>query len=69
MSSALVPGGPGWAASGASGSFTMDPGWLPYHPRPSTPDYAPPPGAIDQAYLQRSFRWLGPYPAGQTRAG
>ncbi|MGA0601402.1 DUF4336 domain-containing protein [Caulobacter sp. KR2-114] len=28
-----------------------------------------PPGAIDQAYLQKSFRWLGPYPAGQARAG
>lgn len=47
MSSALVPGGPGWAASGASGGFTMDPGWLPYHPRPSKPNYIPPPGAVD----------------------
>lgn len=47
MSPALVPGGPGWAASGASGAFTMDANWLPYHPHPSKPDYVPPPGAVD----------------------
>jgi 2-pyrone-4,6-dicarboxylate lactonase len=47
MSAALVPGGPGWAASGASGGFTMDRDWLCYHPSPSKPDYAPPPGAVD----------------------
>jgi 2-pyrone-4,6-dicarboxylate lactonase len=47
MSAALIPGGPGWAVSGASGGFTMDGGWLPYHPRPSKPRYAPPPGAVD----------------------
>jgi len=47
MSATLVPGGPGWPASGASGAFTMDAGWLPYHPRPSKPNYAPPPGAVD----------------------
>ena len=47
MSSTLVPGGPGWAASGASGAFTMDPHWLPYHPSPSKPNYVPPPGAVD----------------------
>ncbi|HEX3845437.1 MAG TPA: amidohydrolase family protein [Steroidobacteraceae bacterium] len=47
MSSALVPGGPGWAAHGASGGFTTDPDWLPYHPRPSRPTFAAPPGAVD----------------------
>lgn len=47
MSSDLVPGGPGWAASGASGGFTMDANWLPYHPRPSKPNYMPPAGAVD----------------------
>ncbi|HEX8757037.1 MAG TPA: amidohydrolase family protein [Steroidobacteraceae bacterium] len=47
MSAALVPGGTGWAATGASGGFTMDPGWLPYHPHPSKPDYVPPRGAVD----------------------
>lgn len=47
MSPALVPGGPGWAASGASGGFIMDGDWLAYHPHPSKPEYAPPPGAVD----------------------
>lgn len=47
MSAALVPGGPGWAASGASGGFTMDRAWLVYHPSPSKPGYIPPPGAVD----------------------
>ena len=47
MSSALIPGGPGWAASGASGAFTMDANWLPYHPSPSKPQYVPPSGAVD----------------------
>lgn len=47
MSSALIPGGSGWAATGASGAFEMDVNWLPYHPRPSEPNYAPPPGAVD----------------------
>ena len=46
-SSALVPGGPGWAACGASGGFTTDPDWLPYHPRPSKPGFVPPAGAVD----------------------
>ncbi len=44
---ALVPGGPGWAARGASGGFQMDRGWLPYHPCPSKPSFAPPAGAVD----------------------
>jgi 2-pyrone-4,6-dicarboxylate lactonase len=47
MSAALVPGGPGWAASGASGGFTMNRDWLAYHPRPSKPNYLAPPGAVD----------------------
>ena len=47
MSPTLVPGGPGWAASGASGGFQMDANWLPYHPHPSKPSYAPPAGAVD----------------------
>jgi 2-pyrone-4,6-dicarboxylate lactonase len=28
-------------------TFTPDPGWLPYHPAPTKPTYAPPPGAVD----------------------
>ncbi len=47
MSGRLVPGGPGWAASRASGGSTMDRNWLCYHPSPSKPSYAPPPGAVD----------------------
>lgn len=47
MSAALEPGGPGWAASGASGGFTMNPDWLAYHPRPSKPNYLAPRGAVD----------------------
>ncbi|MGA7537954.1 MAG: amidohydrolase family protein [Steroidobacteraceae bacterium] len=43
----LVPGGPGWAARGASGGFTMDPGWRPYHPAPSKSAFVPPAGAVD----------------------
>ena len=43
----LVPGGSGWAATSASGGFSMDAGWLPYHPRPSKPSFRPPPGAVD----------------------
>jgi 2-pyrone-4,6-dicarboxylate lactonase len=27
--------------------FQVTPGWLPFHPRPSTPRFAPPPGAVD----------------------
>lgn len=43
----LTPGGPGWAAAGASGGFTTDADWLPYHPQPSKPAFVPPPGAVD----------------------
>jgi len=47
VNSRLVPGGPGWASTGASGGFTMDATWLPYHARPSAPRFRPPPGAVD----------------------
>jgi 2-pyrone-4,6-dicarboxylate lactonase len=43
----LVPGGPGWAAHGASGGFTIDAAWRPYHPAPSKPAFTPPAGAVD----------------------
>ena len=43
----LAPGGPGWASHAASGGFTMDPRWLPFHPSPSKPRFVPPPGAVD----------------------
>jgi 2-pyrone-4,6-dicarboxylate lactonase len=43
----LVPGGPGWASNAASGAFTMDASWLPFHASPSKPAFAPPPGAVD----------------------
>jgi 2-pyrone-4,6-dicarboxylate lactonase len=43
----FVPGGPGWAADGASGPFTMDAGWLPFHPHPSRPAFQLPPGSVD----------------------
>jgi len=44
---ALLPGGAGWAARGASGGFTTDPGWRPYHPHPSKPSFAVPAGSVD----------------------
>ncbi len=44
---AIVPGGPGWAAHGTSGPFTMDAGWLPFHPQPSRPRFRLPPGSVD----------------------
>ena len=47
MSTHLVLGGPDWASKGASGGFTMDPSWLPYHVTPSKPRFVPPPGAVD----------------------
>jgi 2-pyrone-4,6-dicarboxylate lactonase len=43
----IRPGDPAWAATAASGPFTMDADWLPYHPAPSRPRFAPPPGAVD----------------------
>jgi 2-pyrone-4,6-dicarboxylate lactonase len=36
-----------YASRGASGPFTMDAGWLPYHPNPSRPHFVLPAGAID----------------------
>ena len=36
-----------YASLGASGPFTMDSNWLPYHPNPSRPHFALPPGAVD----------------------
>jgi 2-pyrone-4,6-dicarboxylate lactonase len=45
--SLLLPGAPGWASNAASGGFTMDPRWLPFHPAPSKPAFVPPPGAVD----------------------
>jgi 2-pyrone-4,6-dicarboxylate lactonase len=47
MAQRLIPGGPGWASGAASGAFTMDAKWLPYHPAPSRPGFRPPPGAVD----------------------
>jgi len=44
---ALVPGGPGWASNSASGPFTMDPDWRPFHPRPSRPTFEVPSDAVD----------------------
>jgi len=45
--SAPVPGSPGWASESASGPFTMDASWLPFHPHPSRPRFKAPPGAVD----------------------
>ena len=44
---ALVPGGPAWASNAASGPFTMDGNWLPYHASPAKPAFVPPVGAVD----------------------
>ena len=33
--------------TGRTTVFEMTPGWLPFHPRPSTPRFVPPPGAVD----------------------
>ena len=43
----LAPGGPAWASNSASGAFTMDADWLPFHPAPSKPAFVPPAGAVD----------------------
>jgi len=44
---AIAPGMPGWSCHGASGPFTMDPQWLPFHAEPSRPRFRPPAGAVD----------------------
>jgi 2-pyrone-4,6-dicarboxylate lactonase len=31
----------------SASAFRMTPGWLPFHPNPSKPRFAPPPGAVD----------------------
>jgi len=36
-----------YASNAASGPFVMDAQWLPYHPNPSPPRFALPPGAVD----------------------
>jgi 2-pyrone-4,6-dicarboxylate lactonase len=36
-----------YASNAASGAFTMDAAWLPYHPSPSQPRFVLPPGAVD----------------------
>ena len=43
----IRPGDATWPASGASGPFTMDRDWLPFHPAPRKPQFAPPRGAVD----------------------
>jgi 2-pyrone-4,6-dicarboxylate lactonase len=43
----IVPGTPGWPSPGATGPFTTDRDWLPFHPDPSRPVFRPPPGAVD----------------------
>jgi 2-pyrone-4,6-dicarboxylate lactonase len=43
----IRPGDPDWPARAASGPFTMDHDWLPYHPAPLRPRFAPPPGSVD----------------------
>ena len=43
----IHPGSPEFAATPASGNFTTDVGWLPFHPNPSKPAFMLPPGSID----------------------
>ena len=43
----IRPGDPGWPASPATGSFTTDRDWLPFHPAPTRPRFVPPRGAVD----------------------
>lgn len=47
-SQALIsPGSPEWPARPASGGFTTDRDWLPFHAAPRRPHFAPPAGAVD----------------------
>ncbi|HVN44471.1 MAG TPA: amidohydrolase family protein [Steroidobacteraceae bacterium] len=43
----IRPGDAAWPAAGASGPFTMDRGWLPFHAAPRKPRFVPPAGAVD----------------------
>ena len=43
----IRPGDPAWPASAASGPFTTDRDWLPFHPAPRRPRFVPPRGAVD----------------------
>lgn len=43
----IHPGSPEFAATPASGNFTTDVGWLPFHPNPSKPAFILPPCSID----------------------
>jgi len=43
----IRPGEAGWPASPASGPFTTDADWRPFHPTPRRPHFTPPHGAVD----------------------
>ena len=43
----IRPGDPAWPAVAASGPFTTDRDWLPFHPAPRRPRFAAPRGAVD----------------------
>jgi len=43
----IRPGDQTWPASAATGPFTTDRDWLPFHPTPRRPRFVPPPGAVD----------------------
>ena len=43
----IRPGDPAWPAVAASGPFTTDRDWLPFHPAPRPPRFAAPLGAVD----------------------
>ena len=43
----IRPGDPAWPSSSASGPFTMDRDWLPFHPAPHRPRFVPPQGSVD----------------------
>ena len=47
LEQSIHPGDPGWPSDSASGPFTMDPGWLPFHPAPRRPRFTAPPGSVD----------------------
>lgn len=47
MNNASAPAAVSFASSAASGPFTMDANWLPFHARPSRPRFVLPPGAVD----------------------